>query len=130
MEEVRPWLSPLSSNNRQLQSLSAKLSYACYSLCSTRENFRKCFEVLYVTQATIASHQEDETGYSPRVVKLFRFLLWSFRYTRIVLDRGHATFFQKKADACLTVSMPNSLTSSVSRSTNSSTQIISNYSGN
>ena len=35
-----------------------------------------------------------------------------------------------KTDACLTVSMPNSLTLSVSRSTNSSTQIISNYSGN
>ena len=38
--------------------------------------------------------------------------------------------FFKNTDACLTVSMPNSLTSSVSRSTNSSTQIISNYSGN
>ena len=73
-EELCTLLSRLTFTKRQLQSLLGKLSYQ-YSLRSTRENFYeqvvKCFEILYVMQATFTSHHGDEKRYS-LVVTIFR----------------------------------------------------------
>ena len=75
-EELSTRLSSSPFNKRQLQSLLGKLSYVT-ACVQPRENFYeqaiKCFEVLYVTQATFASHQGNEKQYS-LVATLFRSL--------------------------------------------------------